>query len=161
MPLPDINPNDGWLVVVNGEVMCGVTDKATIRSGKKKSIFAVMIRMNRLAKLCARWLSKWIYIVPERVLNAVFLSSQLWHVSRYQRCYSGRSLADSKGGKCCPGLCQMQRTDCQGQAWKTDEVGRVSMDQLCRYNAPLTMATAGSKGLCYTRTITTTLITTP
>ena len=68
MPLPDLSPNDGWLVVVNSEVMCGVMDKATIGSGKKKSIFAVIIRdfgpdeaaaaMNRLAKLCARWLSK-------------------------------------------------------------------------------------------------------
>jgi DNA-directed RNA polymerase III subunit RPC1 len=67
-PLPDLSPNDGWLVVVNSEVMCGVMDKATIGSGKKKSIFAVMIRdfgpdeaagaMNRLAKLCARWLSE-------------------------------------------------------------------------------------------------------
>jgi DNA-directed RNA polymerase III subunit RPC1 len=67
-PLPDLSPNDGWLVIVNSEVMCGVMDKATIGSGKKKSIFGVLLRdygpdeaagaMNRLAKLCARWLSQ-------------------------------------------------------------------------------------------------------
>lgn len=67
-PLPDLSPNDGWLVVVNSEVMCGVMDKATVGSGKKKSIFGVLLRdygpdeaagaMNRLAKLCARWLSE-------------------------------------------------------------------------------------------------------
>lgn len=63
---PDLSPNDGWLVIVNSEIMCGVMDKATVGSGKKKSIFGVMMRdygsgeaaaaMNRLAKLCARWL---------------------------------------------------------------------------------------------------------
>ena len=65
-PAPDLSPNDGWLVVVNSEIMCGVMDKATVGSGKKKSIFGVILRdygpheaaasMNRLAKLCARWL---------------------------------------------------------------------------------------------------------
>lgn len=63
---PDLSPNDGWLVIVNSEIMCGVMDKATVGSGKKKSIFGVIMRdygsgeaaaaMNRLAKLCARWL---------------------------------------------------------------------------------------------------------
>jgi DNA-directed RNA polymerase III subunit RPC1 len=65
-PAPDLSPNDGYLVVVNSEIMCGVMDKATIGSGKKKSIFGVIMRdygpheaaaaMNRLAKLSARWL---------------------------------------------------------------------------------------------------------
>jgi DNA-directed RNA polymerase III subunit RPC1 len=64
--LPDLSPNDGWLVIVNSEIMCGVMDKATVGSGKKKSIFGVMMRdfgpdaaataMGRLAKLCARYL---------------------------------------------------------------------------------------------------------
>jgi len=62
----DMSPNDGWLVIVNSEIMCGVMDKATVGSGKKKSIFGVILRdygpheaaaaMNRVAKLCARWL---------------------------------------------------------------------------------------------------------
>ena len=65
-PAPDLSPTDSWLVVVNSEIMCGVMDKATVGSGKKKSIFGVIMRdygpqeasnaMNRLAKLCARWL---------------------------------------------------------------------------------------------------------
>jgi DNA-directed RNA polymerase III subunit RPC1 len=64
-PAPDLSPNDGRLVIVNSEIMCGVMDKATV-GGKKKSIFGVIMRdygpheaaaaMNRLAKLCARWL---------------------------------------------------------------------------------------------------------
>jgi DNA-directed RNA polymerase III subunit RPC1 len=62
----DLSPNDGWLVIINSEIMCGVMDKATIGSGKKKSIFGVILRdygpheaalaMNRLAKLSARYL---------------------------------------------------------------------------------------------------------
>lgn len=67
-PRKDLSPNDGWLVIVNSEIMCGVMDKATVGSGKKKSIFGVILRdygplqaslaMNRLAKLCARWLGE-------------------------------------------------------------------------------------------------------
>ena len=66
--LPDLSPNDGWLVIVNSEVMCGVMDKAIVGSGKKASIFGVLNRdyganeaalaMNRLAKLAARWLGR-------------------------------------------------------------------------------------------------------
>jgi len=67
-PANDLSPNDGWLVIVNSEIMCGVMDKATVGSGKKKSIFGVIMRdygpheaaaaMNRLAKLCARYLGQ-------------------------------------------------------------------------------------------------------
>lgn len=71
---PDLSPNDGWLVVVNSEIMCGVMDKATIGSGKKKSIFGVIMRdygpheaataMNRLAKLAARYLGMFFTFFP-------------------------------------------------------------------------------------------------
>ena len=67
-PALDLAPNDGWLVIVNSEIMCGVMDKATVGSGKKKSVFGIIMRdygpheaaaaMNRVAKLCARYLGK-------------------------------------------------------------------------------------------------------
>jgi DNA-directed RNA polymerase III subunit RPC1 len=63
---PEMCPNDGYLVIHNSEIMCGVMDKATIGDGNKNSLFYVILRdygpveaakcMNRLAKLCARWL---------------------------------------------------------------------------------------------------------
>ena len=66
--VPDMSPNDGYLVIVNSEIMCGVFDKATIGDGKKTSVFAIIQRdygadeaaqaMGRLAKLCSRWLSE-------------------------------------------------------------------------------------------------------
>lgn len=65
--IKDMSPNDGYLVIVNSEVMCGVMDKSTVGDGKKNSVFGVMLRdygpdaaiqaMNRLAKTCARWLA--------------------------------------------------------------------------------------------------------
>ena len=67
-PATDLSPNDGYLVIINSEILCGVMDKAIVGSGKKRSIFGVILRdygpdeaaaaMNRIAKLCARWLSK-------------------------------------------------------------------------------------------------------
>lgn len=63
----DLDKNDGWLCIRNSEIMCGVMDKSTIGSGKKDSVFYVILRdfgpdaavdaMNRLAKLAARWLT--------------------------------------------------------------------------------------------------------
>jgi len=62
----DLSPNDGWLVIVNSEIMSGTLDKATIGSGKKKSVFGAIMKdygpqeaakaMGRVAKLCARFL---------------------------------------------------------------------------------------------------------
>ena len=58
---------DGSMVIRNSEIMSGVLDKSIIGAGKKDSIFFVILRdfgaeeaaaaMNRLAKLCARWLT--------------------------------------------------------------------------------------------------------
>lgn len=77
-PQPDMSPNDGWLVIVNSEIMCGTFDKATVGGGKKQSVFGVMMRdygpheaaaaMNRLAKLCARWLGMLMLIYSSAVI---------------------------------------------------------------------------------------------
>lgn len=63
---PFMSVNDGYLVVQNSEIIAGVFDKSTVGDGNKKSVFAVIQRdfgadeaakcMNRMAKLCARWL---------------------------------------------------------------------------------------------------------
>lgn len=65
--IPDMSPNDGYLHIINSEIMCGVFDKSTVGDGKKTSVFAVIQRdygadeaaraMGKLAKVCARWLS--------------------------------------------------------------------------------------------------------
>jgi len=60
-------PSDGYLVIQDSVIMCGVIDKSVIGDGSKDSIFYVVLReyggreaaicMNRLAKVCARWLA--------------------------------------------------------------------------------------------------------
>ena len=59
--------NDGYFVIMNGEIISGVVDKAIVGDGSKNSLFYVVLRdfgakaaaecMNRLAKLSARWLA--------------------------------------------------------------------------------------------------------
>ncbi|KIM21606.1 hypothetical protein M408DRAFT_18355 [Serendipita vermifera MAFF 305830] len=161
-PLPDLSPNDGWLVVVNSEVMCGVMDKATVGSGKKKSIFGVLLRdygpeeasaaMNRLAKLCARWLTN---IGMSLGINDVIPGRNLRTQKEgkvetaYQDCQdliakAKLGLLDNKAG------CNQEQTL---EAMISDvlskvrgDVGNICMQELSRHNAPLIMATCGSKG---------------
>lgn len=42
--VPDLCPNDGWLVVQNSEIMCGLVDKAIVGDGNKNSVFYVILR---------------------------------------------------------------------------------------------------------------------
>ena len=60
-------PNDGWLVINNSDLLCGVIDKAIIGDGNKNSMLYVILRdfgdieaakcMNKISKLSARWLA--------------------------------------------------------------------------------------------------------
>jgi DNA-directed RNA polymerase III subunit RPC1 len=73
----DLSPNDGYMVIRNSEVMCGVFDKNIVGGGKKNSLFGVMLRdygadvaaegMSRLAKLSARFLGKLFYFTLQKV----------------------------------------------------------------------------------------------
>ena len=68
----DMSLNDGYVVIQNSVIMCGVMDKATVGDGRKDSVFGVILHdfgsneaamaMNRLAKLSARYFSAfWCY----------------------------------------------------------------------------------------------------
>ncbi len=102
----DMSPNDGWLVIVNSEIMCGVMDKAIVGSGKKKSIFGVIMRdygpheaanaMNRLAKLCARWLGTCCrcHHLSHETENT---ASELRFLIGYKRCHSRPRTDEGEG----------------------------------------------------------------
>lgn len=115
-PASDMSPNDGWLVIVNSEIMCGVMDKATVGSGKKKSIFGVIMRdygpheaaaaMGRLAKLCARYLGMSPLIVRQCVAHA-YSNSELRFLLRHQRRDSGARAVPQKGFNGRKGICRM------------------------------------------------------
>ncbi|KAI5116058.1 hypothetical protein M0805_002844 [Coniferiporia weirii] len=161
-PAPDLSPNDGYLVVINSEIMCGVMDKATVGSGKKRSIFGVILRdygpdeaaaaMNRVAKLCARWLTNIGFslgindVIPGPALSA---NKDKLVEAAYDTCID--LIAQAKKGKLenKPGCNQEQTLEAMisGVLSKVrDTVGDTCMKELSRHNAPLIMATCGSKG---------------
>ncbi|KAE9394109.1 beta and beta-prime subunits of DNA dependent RNA-polymerase [Gymnopus androsaceus JB14] len=158
----DMSPNDGWLVIVNSEVMCGVMDKAIVGSGKKKSIFGVIMRdygsdeaaaaMNRLAKLCARWLANYGFslgindVIPGPELSA---KKDVLVEEAYSLCND--YIAQAKRGQLenKPGCDQEQTLEAEISSILSkvrEAVGQICMKELSRQNAPLIMATCGSKG---------------
>ncbi|KAF8628167.1 hypothetical protein AX17_006037 [Amanita inopinata Kibby_2008] len=161
-PSNDLSPNDGWLVVINSEIMCGVMDKATIGSGKKKSIFGVIMRdygpheaalaMNRLAKLAARYLANYGFSLG---INDVIPGPELTRKKdelveqAYAECQDLIALASKGKLENKPGCNQEQTLEALISSVLSkvrEAVGQICMKELSSQNAPLIMATCGSKG---------------
>ncbi|KAJ3736053.1 hypothetical protein DFJ43DRAFT_1053181 [Lentinula guzmanii] len=158
----DMSPNDGWLVIMNSEVMCGVMDKAIVGSGKKKSIFGVIMRdygpheaaaaMNRLAKLCARWLANFGFSLGiNDVIPGPELSMKKDGLVEEAYAHCQRLIAQAKNGELenKPGCDQEQTLEAEISSVLSkvrEAVGQICMKELSRQNAPLIMATCGSKG---------------
>ncbi|KAI9849940.1 MAG: hypothetical protein M1837_000154 [Sclerophora amabilis] len=158
----DLDQNDGWLVVRNSEIMCGVLDKSTIGSGKKDSIFYVILRdfgpdaavqaMNRLAKLAARWLTNEGFSIG---ISDVYPGQQLRDLKEeliqraYAECdeviakFQANKLERSSG-------CNEEQTmenKISGILNKVrQQAGDYCIKELSKWNSPLIMATSGSKG---------------
>ncbi|KAJ8514890.1 hypothetical protein ONZ45_g7635 [Pleurotus djamor] len=158
----DMSPNDGWLVIVNSEIMCGVMDKAIVGSGKKKSIFGVIMRdygpheaaaaMGRLAKLAARYLANFGFSLG---INDVIPGPQLSQKKdelveqAYADCQDLIALAKKGKLENKPGCNQEQTLEAMISSVLSkvrEAVGNICMRELSRHNAPLIMATCGSKG---------------
>ncbi|RQM05557.1 hypothetical protein DH86_00001594 [Scytalidium sp. 3C] len=159
---PDMDPNDGWLVVRNSEVMCGRMDKTTVGSGKKDSIFYIILRdfgpdaavvaMNRLAKVSARYLTNQGFSIG---ISDVYPSQKLTDKKQtlvfkaYQECE--RLIQTFKEGKLekAPG-CNMEETlenAISGILSRVrQQAGEYCIETLSKWNSPLIMAKSGSKG---------------
>lgn len=158
----DMSPNDGYLVIINSEIMCGVMDKATVGDGKKNSVFGVMLRdygpdaaiqaMNRLAKMCARWLANQGFslgindVMPGERLRSTKNSKV---AAAYDHCLD--LIEKAKVGKLenLPGCNQEQTLENMISGVLSSvrsDVGEICMTELSRHNAPLIMAFCGSKG---------------
>ncbi|KAL1590620.1 hypothetical protein WHR41_00821 [Cladosporium halotolerans] len=160
--IPDMVLNDAYLVIRNSEVICGVMDKATVGDGKKDSVFYVAMRdfgpdyaasmMNRLAKLSARWIGEQGFSIG---INDVYPSDKLRAKKQvlvdaaYAKCIA--LINKFKAGELVrdPGCDEEMTMENQmsGILSKVrQECGDACFDELSIYNAPLTMATCGSKG---------------
>ncbi|KAI8915420.1 hypothetical protein DFJ77DRAFT_368436 [Powellomyces hirtus] len=155
-------PNDGWLLIHNSELLCGVIDKAIIGDGNKNSMFYIVMRdygamsaaesMNRIAKLSARWLANQGFSIgiddvqPGAQLRK---EKELTVNTGYADCDDTITL--SKAGRLPnqPGCDEEQTLEAKlsGILSKIrDDVGQACFRELNKYNAPLIMSLCGSKG---------------
>ncbi|CZT45060.1 probable DNA-directed RNA polymerase III subunit RPC1 [Rhynchosporium secalis] len=159
---PDMDINDGWLVVRNSEVMCGRMDKTTVGSGKKDSIFYVILRdfgpdeaviaMDRLAKISARYLTNMGFSIG---ISDVYPSQKLTEkkASLIADAYreSDKLIDQFKKGTLEKAAgCDMEEsleTKISGVLSKVrQDAGEYCINTLSKWNAPLVMAKSGSKG---------------
>ena len=158
----DLNENDGWLCIRNSEIMCGVMDKSTIGSGKKDSVFYVIMRdfgpdaavqaMNRMAKLSARWLTNEGFSIG---IGDVYPGEKLTSLKTelVEKAYAG---CDELIGKFRDGDltkatgCNEEQTLENSITGILNKVRKDAADhcfaELSRWNSPMIMATSGSKG---------------
>lgn len=154
--------DDSFLCIRNSEVLCGRMDKSTIGSGKKNSIFYILYRdfgpdaaangMNRLSKLCARWLGNQGFTVgisdvtpPDMLEKAK--SAMITKV--FEECNS--IVRDSRSGKLKrkAGLDDAETLEAeQNRVLSTvrTNIAGVLTSQLSKRNTPMVMAISGSKG---------------
>jgi DNA-directed RNA polymerase III subunit RPC1 len=154
--------DDGFLCIKNSEIMCGRMDKTTVGAGKKYSLFYVLYRdfgptaaaqgMNRLSKLCARWLSLQGFSVG---INDVTPTPKLKRLkagtveAAFEACY--KTADGLKTGKLRrdPGL--DERGTLENREMKALNDVRTKMStllagELSVRNSPMIMAVSGSKG---------------
>lgn len=155
-------PNDGWLLIYNGELLAGVVDKAIVGDGNKKSMFYAMLCdygadaaaecMNRVAKLSARWLTNQGFSIGiNDVQPSMRLSTLKEEVVKTGYANCDKTIELSRSGKL-PNQagCNQEQTlesKLSGILSKIrDDVGQVCFEELSPYNAPLIMSLCGSKG---------------
>lgn len=158
----EMSQNDGFVVIRGSEILSGVMDKSVLGDGKKHSVFYTILRdygpqeaanaMNRMAKLCARYLgNRGFSIGISDVTPADELKQKKEDMveNAYIKC---DDLIDSynKGNlETQPGCNEEQTLEAKigGLLSKVrEEVGDVCINELDNLNAPLIMATCGSKG---------------
>jgi DNA-directed RNA polymerase III subunit RPC1 len=158
----DLDENDGWMIIRNSEIMCGIVDKSAIGAGKKESIFNIILRdfgadeavgaMNRLSKLSARWLTNQGFSVGigdvtpglKLVEKKQSLVEKAYAAAEdIIKSYSVGMLKKAAG-------CDEERTmenQISGLLNRVrQDTGKTCIQELSRHNSPLIMATSGSKG---------------
>jgi DNA-directed RNA polymerase III subunit RPC1 len=159
---PDMDINDGWLVVRNSQVMCGRMDKTTVGSGNKDSIFYTILRdfgpdeavkaMDRLAKLSTRFLTNQGFsigindVMGGKSLNdqkTALVAKAYTEVDDLIKQYKDGKLEKITG-------CNLEETLENGISGLLSrlrqQAGDFCVNTLSSWNLPLIMAKSGSKG---------------
>lgn len=158
----EMSPNDGFVVIRGSQILSGVMDKSTLGDGKKHSVFYTILRdygpdeaataMNRMAKLCARFLgNRGFSIGINDVTPGADLKTkkELMVEQAYAKCDELIDLYNRGKLETQPGCNEEQTLEAKigGLLSKVrEEVGDVCINELDNLNAPLIMATCGSKG---------------
>jgi len=156
-----MEPEDGFVIFQNSELLCGILNKQVMGGGKKGLLYALLRFygpgvarecMGRIAKISARWLGNWGFSIG---IGDVTPSNQLKaeKESIIQTGYSEVTdmIAEyNKGGtECLPGMDQEAtlETQIQGRlsAIRT-AAGDACVAGLHHLNAPRIMEQSGSKG---------------
>lgn len=158
----EMSPNDGFVIIRGSEILSGLMDKSTLGDGKKHSVFYTILRdygpeeaanaMNRMAKLCARYLgNRGFSIGINDVTPGVDLKAkkEVMVEQAYAKCDELIDQYNKGKLETQPGCDEEQTLEAKigGLLSKVrEEVGEVCIRELDPLNAPLIMATCGSKG---------------
>jgi DNA-directed RNA polymerase III subunit RPC1 len=154
---------DGYVCFRNSELMCGNLAKKTLGDGSKQGLFYVLLRdhgpheaarcMNRLAKLCARWLGnfKGFSIGIDDVTPSAELAAKKETLLQNGYDLANESIEQYRRGKLSlkPGCNAIQslESELNGLLGKLRETaGAECMQSLPFHNNPRIMAECGSKG---------------
>jgi DNA-directed RNA polymerase III subunit RPC1 len=157
----DFYSSDSYLVVRNSEIMCGVMDKSTLGASKNSILYSILrdygpteaaTIMNRVAKLCARFLSNHGFSIGvDDVQPGDHLRARKEELIKqgYLRCNDYISQF-----KC--GDLHLQTGATPEQTLEAvinnvlsqirEDAGQICLQELHRHNTPLIMALCGSKG---------------
>ncbi|EDO16069.1 hypothetical protein Kpol_1016p9 [Vanderwaltozyma polyspora DSM 70294] len=158
----EMSQNDGFVVIRGSQILSGVMDKSVLGDGKKHSVFYTILRdygpqeaanaMNRMAKLCARYLGNRGFsigisdVTPDNALKQK--KEELVEIA-YAKCDELIDLFTKGKLETQPGCNEEQTLEAKigGLLSKVrEEVGDICINELDNLNAPLIMATCGSKG---------------
>ncbi|CAN3363314.1 DNA-directed RNA polymerase III subunit RPC1 [Diutina catenulata] len=159
---PEMAPNDGYVLIRGSEVLCGVMDKSLLGDGKKHSVFYTILRdfgpaeaanaMNRMAKLSARYLGNRGFsigisdVTPGDELKK---RKEFMVEKAYLECDQLIDKFNRGKLETQPGCNEEQTLEAKigGLLSKVrEQVGDECIRELDPLNAPLIMATCGSKG---------------
>ena len=161
-PQVEMCPEDGYVVMQDGELLCGRLGKGTLGSGSKGGLFASLLHqgsadlaaecMGRLARLSAGWIGRRGFSIgiddvsPERAVREAKSEA----VERgYSACEQFVQSFESGTLQCQPG-CDAPATleaKMTGELSRIREAaGQACLTALSPKNAPLAMAQCGAKG---------------